>query len=377
MCRSVTWKVLLLLLLASPAVSAHKPSDSYLSLVVEGRSIIGQWDIAVRDLEFAIGVDADDDGKITWGELRRRHLDIASYALSRLTIRSAGSECPTRASEHLVDDHSDGAYEVLKFRAECERAIESLQLDYALFLDIDPQHRGLMQARHGDTVHTAILGAERRVQRIEFADTDPVQQFLDYVREGVRHIWLGFDHILFLLTLLLPAVLRRRLGCWVAVATFRAAAVDVIKIVTAFTLAHSVSLSLAVIGVISLPTRLVESAIAATVVIVALNNVLPIITRRIWLAAFGFGLIHGLGFANALADLGLPDGALVRSLLGFNLGVEIGQLVVVMAFLPLSYWLRSGHLYRQVVMVPGSVAIAVLAAVWFVERAFNLTIAFS
>ena len=137
--------LIILALLWPAAAQAHKPSDSYLTLTPAGAEIDGQWDIALRDLDDAIGVDGDGDGAITWGELRARHDAIAAYALSRLTIQGGGGDCPARAGALLVDDHSDGAYAVLRFTAACPRAIEALRIGYDLLFDIDMQHRGLLR----------------------------------------------------------------------------------------------------------------------------------------------------------------------------------------------------------------------------------------
>ena len=188
---------------------------------------------------------------------------------------------------------------------------------------------------------------DKSSQRFELSEPPLLRQFLDYGKEGVWHIWIGFDHILFLLSLLLPAVLYRqhkfREARWEPLPGFRPALWEVFKIVTAFTVAHSITLSLATLGVVTLPTRWVESAIAASVVLAALNNIFPwsLFAGRRWMVAFVFGLIHGFGFASVLADLGLPPGALLLALVGFNLGVEVGQLAIVSAFLPAAYWLRS------------------------------------
>ncbi len=153
---------------------------------------------------------------------------------------------------------------------------------------------------------------------------------------------------------------------------FRDAFIDVLKIVTAFTVAHSTTLSLATLQVVSLPARISESAIAMSVVLAALNNLFPIVRDKRWVVAFGFGLIHGFGFASVLTDLGLPRGVLAVALVGFNLGVEVGQIAIVGVFLPLAYLLRRTRLYRDFVLVGGSSAIVVVAALWFVERAFDL-----
>jgi hypothetical protein len=146
----------------------------------------------------------------------------------------------------------------------------------------------------------------------------------------------------------------------------------VLRIVTAFTVAHSITLSLATLGLVSLPSRWVESAIAASVVLAALNNIWPLFQARRWSVAFVFGLVHGFGFASVLADLGLPQGVLAVALVGFNVGVELGQLAIVAVFLPLAFALRRSLFYRRGLLLGGSWLIALLAAVWFLERAFNL-----
>ena len=200
------------------------------------------------------------------------------------------------------------------------------------------------------------------------------QTFLDYFREGVWHIWTGYDHILFLCSLLLPAVLTRGGGKWTGVNSIGIAFRNVLKIVTAFTIAHSITLSLAVLGYVSLPSRLIESAIAVSVIAAALNNIYPIVHTRIWIVTFFFGLIHGMGFATALTELGLPSQALAVALASFNLGVEAGQLAIVAALLPLAYLLRQSWAYPRLVLAPGSAVIAAVAGVWLIERSMDVVI---
>lgn len=351
---------------------AHKPSDSYLSLSVKDNAVAGQWDIALRDLDFAIGLDTDADGAITWGELRSRRAEIEAYALSRLQISSAGSPCPLRPEALLVDNHTDGAYAVLQFQVQCAAVRDSLQVRYRLFFDIDPQHKGLLRLQYQGASSTGIFSPDKADQPFSLSAPSRLQQFLDYLREGIWHIWIGYDHILFLLALLLPAVAMREAGAWKPVSAFRPAFWNVLRIVTAFTVAHSITLTLATLGVVSLPSRWVESTIAASVVIAALNNVFPLFRERRWVMAFLFGLIHGFGFASVLSDLGLPQDALVLALVGFNVGVEVGQLAIVAAFLPLIYLLRGSWLYRRLLLQGGSILIAILASIWLIERAANI-----
>ena len=365
--------VALVVVSLSPAW-AHKSSDSYLSLQPNGDKISGQWDVALRDLDYALGLDVDNDGTVTWGELRSRQAAIASYLLAHLTLQSDGKPCATHVVQHLVDDHSDGAYEVLRFEADCAGPVRVLQIGYDLLFDLDPQHRGLVRLQENGLTHTAVLSPSQKTWRVELGTVSWSRAFLDYLNEGVWHIWTGFDHILFLTSLLLPAVLIYRGGRWAGVSGFGESFRNVVKIVTAFTLAHSITLSLAVLGFISLPSRLVESAIAASVIAAALNNLRPLIQSRLWMVAFGFGLVHGLGFANVLTELGLPTAALAVALVSFNLGVEIGQLAIVGAILPLAYLCRHSWLYPRLVLGAGSACIVAIAFVWLIERSFNTTI---
>ena len=365
--------VFFLALLFAGAAHAHKPSDSYLVLQVEGAAVRGQWDIALRDLEFAIGLDADGNGEITWGELKAKRKDVEAFALSRLGILADGKSCVLAPTDFLVDAHSDGAYAVLRFDADCgARTPGSIEVSYSLFFDLDPTHRGLLRFERSGATQTGVLSPERPSQAFRAGEASSLSQFFDYLREGVWHIWIGFDHILFLVSLLLPSVLILKSKTWNPAERFRDTFWDVFKVVTSFTIAHSITLSLAALSVIALPSRLVESVIALSVVLAALNNLWPVVAERRWAVAFAFGLVHGFGFASVLADLGLPQGALLLALVGFNLGVEAGQLAIVAAFLPLAYALRRGWFYRRVVFAGGSAAIALVASVWLVERVFDL-----
>ncbi|HEU5293186.1 MAG TPA: HupE/UreJ family protein [Burkholderiaceae bacterium] len=357
----------------SSGAHAHKPSDSYLSITqADSGALSGRWDIALRDLDYAIGLDADGDGAITWGEVRARHADIAAYALARLALHGDdGQPCQLQAGAQMLDDHTDGTYTVLPLAISCASVPSTLSIGYTLFADVDPQHRGLLNLRARGLARTAVLDPQAPPQAFELGEANRWAQFIDYLREGVWHIWVGFDHILFLLSLLLPAVMHWSGARWTPVHGFKPAFWDVFRIVTSFTVAHSITLSLAALGIVALPSRLVESAIAASVVVAALNNLRPLVEGRRWMVAFGFGLVHGFGFASVLTELGLPREALVIALVGFNLGVECGQLLIVALFLPLAYSLRASAFYRRTVMLGGSLAIAVIAGTWLAERLFD------
>lgn len=412
MSRPLSLLLLLSLLLVPLVASAHKESDAYLKLQTDASNqhlMRGQWDISLRDLDYAIGLDTNHDGEITWGELRARRHAIDAYALPRLTIKGDGLTCDTQPTGLMVNEHTDGAYAVVLFSALCDKNIPSkLTIDYRLMYDLDPYHRGIVTIRAGDKTAGAVVGPMHPTASLQLGNPDRWSEFKSFLVDGIWHIWTGLDHVLFLLSLLLPAVLvLRRLdndgpesrGRWRARAAMAestgammamrlapsryvwrpvdnlwAACLDVIKIVTAFSIAHSITLTLAVLGLVSVPSRLVESGIALSVMLAALNNVYPLVNKRIWIIAFAFGLIHGLGFASALTGLDLPAGAMAASLGGFSLGVEIGQEAIVLAFLPLAYLARHTRFYRIYLLRGGSVLIVLIAICWLIQRALDVVI---
>ena len=170
----------LLLTLCSAPAMAHKPSDSYLTLTVSGQQVDGQWDIALRDLDMAIGLDADGNGELTWNEVRASHAAIAAYAQSRLKLAlPEGAACPLVVTAQMLDDHSDGAYAVLTLRARCPADVVTLNVDYTLLFDIDPQHKGLLRLEHNALTSTAIFAPDSAQQSLHVAGASRWRQFVD------------------------------------------------------------------------------------------------------------------------------------------------------------------------------------------------------
>jgi hypothetical protein len=347
---------------------AHEPSKSYLNLALDSSGLTGQWDISLRDLQSVMPVDLHKESlKALYGE-------VADYAFAHLQIVLDGrTVVPKLAStEPVVEELSDGEYLRLSFLVESVSHPKILRLKYDLFFETNSLHRGLVRIEADGKVQVATFSPEHSSQEFQLFSPDAGRQFFAFVREGVWHIWTGYDHILFLLALLLPSVLRREGGQWREVGAFRPACFNVLKIVTAFTVAHSLTLGLATLGVVRLPSRLTESAIALSVALAAGNNLWPLVRERGWMVAFGFGLIHGFGFATALSDLGLAHGGLWLTLIGFNLGVEIGQLAIVAVFLPVAFALRRTWLYQEPLLRVGSALIVVVAGAWCAERVLDL-----
>jgi len=364
-------KFLLLALLIFPfAVNAHTPSSSYLFINEDAAELQLRWDIALRDLEFVIGLDSNQDQKISWQEVKDKQQEITAYAYSNLSLNRDNKSCQLETINLQVVEHTDGSYAVLKVQPECKASSGLMSVDYSLLFDVDANHRGIILDQRQENTNSYIASPDKQNIKISEGKDQKTgfNNFTTFVTQGNWHILIGFDHILFIVTLMLPAVLLYRRKQWIAVDEFRPAIISLLKIVTAFTIAHSITLSLAILEVVSLPSRWVESAIALSVILVAVNNIKPLFIHSRWSMAFLFGLIHGFGFASVLNNLELNSGSLLLSLLGFNVGVEIGQGLTLLLLFPLAYLLRKSNLYQTYILKFGSLLISLLASVWLVQR---------
>jgi hypothetical protein len=367
-----------LLGLALPA-QAHKSSDSYLQIDAGPAATTVRWDIALRDLDVALVLDADDDGRLTWGEVKAAWPRIEAYALPRLTL--AG--CALRPTGQALERRNDGAYAVLLLSADCVLTAQPA-IGYTLFREVDPTHRGIARIQMaGQPLALALLDPSRGVtlqaatattaasgQPASAANAGP----WGFLREGVHHILTGYDHVLFLLCLLLPSVMRRSPQGWQPVGKLSEAIWPVVGIVSAFTVAHSITLGLAALKIVSLPSAIIEPAIAVTIILAALDNVWPIFPVRRVVVTFLFGLIHGFGFAGVLAELNLPTADFAWALLQFNVGLELGQLMIVVGVTALLFALRQWPRYRPLVIRGGSFAALVIGLLWLIERTANVSI---
>lgn len=366
-----------LLALAAGSAQAHKPSDAYLSWQVDGERVEQRVDIALRDLDRELVLDADADGALSWGEVRTRWPEIERLADAAITLQADGRTCRVsgRGAPQL-DEHSDGQHVVLLQQRQCNAAVTELAVRYSLFAASDATHRGIARIVAGGSTQQAVLvpGAEAQRFALGSRGQDAARSFAGFVAEGMHHIAIGLDHVLFLVSLLIVAVWRREGRGWVPRERAASAWAETLRLVTAFTAAHSITLALAALGVLAPPSRWVESLIAASVLVAALDNLRPFLRAPRWAMVSLFGLVHGFGFAGPLQDLGLERGELAGPLLGFNLGVELGQLVLVGLLLPLAVALRDAPLYRRALVPGASGAVALLALTWTLERSLGVSL---
>ena len=364
----------LCLLLACGAAQAHKSSDAYLQIDASATGTTVRWDIALRDLDAALDLDANADGRLTWREIQDAWPRIEAYALPRLAIEG----CPLHATGRALERRNDGAYAVLLLASPCVMQAAP-KISYALFREIDPTHRGIAKLQRPGQAMALTLLDPTHPEPVAGAAADTAEHLAPtgawgFLREGIRHILTGYDHVLFLLCLLLPSVLRRTPEGWRPVPRLRDAIWPVVGIVSAFTVAHSITLGLAALKLVALPPSFIEPAIAVTIVLAALDNVLPIFPVRRVVVTFCFGLIHGFGFAGVLAELDLPRWEFVRALLEFNIGLEMGQLLIVVVAISALFLLRDWRSYRPMVLRGGSYAAILVGVLWFIERTANVSL---
>lgn len=363
--RIVTLVVLLSAGFAVRPASAHWADQAVAEIVVAGDQVRVTLTFPTGLAAFA---DTNRDGHISRTELEAQRQELEAFFAERLAIRGrpAGIQGtmvpgvlriePAAAAEFpQAVAGSPSTHTALLLVYSWTEPVQSLSIRYDLFLPGVPTASLLATILQGGNVTSVVFTPEHREVSVSAGRSSQLHQITGFVVLGVRHILSGYDHLLFLLSLLMVG------GSLLPLA----------KIVTAFTVAHSITLSLAVLGVVTSPARWVESAIALSIMYVAGENLWrrTIDTRRRWLVTFGFGLVHGLGFASALREMALPRAALASSLVGFNVGVEIGQVAVVLAAFAIlqvvKLWPREAALRRWV--SAGAVA---AGFVWFVQRAF-------
>ena len=358
----------LLLCLVSNLSFAHQLSTAYISGSFDDTGLFqGEWQVRLYDLEQAIGIDEDGDGNVRWQELQNRAETVISYLQYHLRFSRANQACVLALEpDWKIDNHFNEGYLLLPVRAQC--AIKGVvEINYSAFFEIDSQHKLLLSLLNEKNSAPHILSDTTRSLEINEKSGNRFTTFTEFVKQGAVHIWIGLDHILFLVSLLLTCALTRRDRYWIANPKTSDIIWRTTWIVTAFTLAHSLTLTATALNLIHLPSRWVEVGIAVTVVLAALNNIFPMVLRLGWLT-FGFGLLHGMGFAGALGELGLPNDQKTLTVLAFNVGVEDGQMAKVLMILPVLIILRKYYWYTRYSMTSLSGVIALVALQWIFQR---------
>jgi hypothetical protein len=353
------------------SVLAHKASDSFLYVDMDASEV--RIDIALRDLALLVPLDSNGDQKVTGQELRAQR-NLATQAIeSAITLTNEQGACNIRGQAWGLSAHSDGPYLATRYRVDCPNGKLPDQIEYTLLFDRDSLHRGLVQITSGETRSLTVLSPDQPVVDLTGGSIGPWSTFGTFLYEGIFHLLIGLDHMLFLLVLVLPATLiTRQQKDQGTDRSLKSRLLQLTGIVTAFTVAHSITLALSALDIVRLPIAWVETVIALSIAAAALNVAWPFLGRKTWKLAFAFGLVHGFGFASVLGDLTGGVSNLAVALAGFNLGVEFGQLGLLIVGFPLLYALAHVKAYQRIVVPLVLMGVGIVSLMWVVERAGSI-----
>ena len=352
---------------AAPAF-AHSTSTSFLSVDVPraGETVALRWDLSLHDIVWTVFIDLDFDGVVTWAEVQEAQGTIERSVLAEVSLTRGGAPCALAVRDLALAERFEQNYLSVALDGRCPAA-GRVSVGGSLFMSGDASQRVLVSAARGGEQLTGVISANAP-RWDEPERVSAWRSFARFVVEGIWHVAIGYDHIVFVLLLLLPSVLRPVGGQWQGATRFPQVARDLVTIITAFTIAHSTTLALAVTGTVKLPSQPIEVAIAASIAVAGAINLMPKLARGRLPLAFGFGFVHGFGFANALSEIDAQGAALLPLLAGFNIGVEIAQLGIVAVVLPLIYSMRESRWYAVGVMPYGSCALGAAGLVWLFQR---------
>ncbi len=374
---------LLIALLLPLTAAAHQSGNSYLRISSTEAGVSVQIDFAVRDLNSLLQIPTEKQKEIRRHELEEMRDRLAALVGESLTLEADGDPLSLTFQSQEVTVHNDGLYvRQIHTAAALPANAAYLLVHYGFFTEEEKVARAFLKHNRGQLEFTSVLDPRHAVQRLPLREIALAEALWTYAREGALHIWSGPDHLLFLLCLLLPglglaapraAALSSELTASATAVVsansgLRTVGIYALKVVTAFTLSHSITLAAAALDWIALPDKLIESAIAASIIVSALLNLRGGEGRQSWKLALGFGLIHGMGFANGLRELGLSSSHFIETLVAFNLGVEFGQLVVVFAAGLLLWPVLSNERVVRLIQRWGSIGILLMACVWLGER---------
>ncbi len=373
-----------LLVLATALGYAHAPNQSYVFLrIYETNGIEGHYEINIKEINTIFNLDLPKDATLETITPYKSLLE--AYVLKNAAFKSELGAHQIHFDKMGILPISSGNYVQLYFKLEQLKTIpDHLDVFYNIGFNEDPDHKGFLIMEYN--WKAGLINNEANIaldfspdapnDRLNLSESTVFTGFIAMIKQGVWHIWIGIDHILFLLALILPAVVKRKndsIFGWTPVMNFKTAFLFIIKVVSFFTIAHTITLTLAALQLINLPSQVVESIIAFSIGLAAYHNIKPIFKMKDWTIAFIFGLFHGFGFASVLSDLGLTSEFLSLSLLGFNIGVELGQLAIIAAIFPILYLIRQHKLYPKL-LVYMSVLLIIISLYWCIERAFDINL---
>ena len=370
-------------LILAPKAIAHALGQSYLYFQIAENAITARTEITVRDLNEALNLGLPADKKVRRREIEPYLEQIKAYVDSNLEIGGDSQPYTLEFQEYHFLNTTFAQFLQFDYILKGFQTLpDELSITYDVILAEKPQHTNLILIE--ENWKTGVFGNESNAslihanpgeaQTLDLSSGSLLKGFFGVLRLGVAHIFTGVDHVLFLAALLLPSVLRRQDARWRPVDAFAVPFAYAIKLVAGFTVVHSLALWLAALQIATVPYRLAESITAAAIGLAAVEIFYPVFHGWMWVVVIAMGLFHGFGVANELAQLGATSQHVGLSLLGFNAGVALGQIGIVIGMLGLLYGVRTQRFYPRYVMQTGGVLLGAMSLYWFIEHAFNVNI---
>jgi hydrogenase/urease accessory protein HupE len=324
-----------------------------------------RWEVESNNLESIFDLDSNKNEIISWKELKKFKPQILNYLKPHFQLWMDGQKIDLHFDSFELERKDDQTFLILSQTLNPRDSVQSIRINYDLFFDMDPQQICMIRIQQKDKQAPIVdtLKKNKRNINIELENFSISTSMFNFFIEGIWHIWMGWDHLLFLLMLIVASLYQ-----YLVTRTRAQVGKEIIKIVTSFSIAHSVTLILSSLEIVTLPVKWVEICIAISVLITAVANLRPKQAPILWQIAFIFGLIHGFGFANALQEMELEGEYLFYLLFSFNIGVETGQLVLVLIVLPLLMYLKRKRSLFDIAMKFISLITAIVAVKWMIER---------
>jgi len=371
-------------LMVGHRATAHSGEESYVWLQIFDETIEGRVEFPISDLNEVLDLGIPEEPSEAAAVVESNLALITGYVDAHFDLGFGAEGWPLAFKDFEILGEGTGLYVVIPFVVEGR--FDPMPREFAVFYDgiieHNPERSALLLVEtdwrsgtfNNDADHLLVFESGNTEQQVVLGDTSWIGVLLPVVGLGAEHIQIGSDHILFIIALLLPAVLVFSPGLgWKPAESFGSSLWRVVKIASSFTIAHTVTLTLGGLGIVTISPDIVEPVIAISIALAALHNLRPVFFNREWVIAFVFGLFHGFGFAGFLADLGLDRSNRLVSLLGFNLGIELGQVAIILLLFPALFVLRRTRVYLPLTRI-GSIALTAVATGWFVDRVFGLDV---
>lgn len=365
-------------------VRAHNLDQSYLYFNITENKILARAEVPVQDLNDVLNLGLPEDRALDAARIEPQLPAIRNYVEQNSSVQCEPQDCKLIFQRYDLLDATTQFLQLTYELEGTETRPDKLRIAYDVILNEKDDYTNMLLVEQNWETGTfdneanpfEVFNETGKTYELDLTSGSFFRGLTSIFKLGIGHILSGNDHILFIIALLLPSVLQRSEDRrWQSIEGVQEAFFYIVKVATAFAVAHSITLSLAALNIVQISPRLTESMIAASIGLAALEIFYPIFKGRMWMMVFIFGLFHGSGFAQTLTKVGVMSRHALWSLLSFNLGIESGQIIIIAIAFPILYLLRTQKFYQSILLRAGGVCLGLISLYWFIERAFGINLA--